>query len=212
MLRSNWASPFLLIYMKSPGITVRPIQLIDGSYDPAENLVGEESKGWECAKFLLGNERFSIASVGSPKERIRRIKHLAALCRVSNERLIDRGAFREKLAAIELQLKGLEVTQLRVVAHASKRQASTADPASAILRIKGSEIQQAIAELLLGAAGSHALPSRSEEDIESHNKTPTDPDWAAPIAPAYFNVRKVSIYGGFDEIQKNIIAKTILRL
>ncbi|NOJ44565.1 pimeloyl-CoA dehydrogenase large subunit [Bradyrhizobium australiense] len=214
---------FLLIDMKSPGITVRPIQLIDGGYEvneiffddvrvPAENLVGEEDKGWDYAKFLLGNERFSIASVGTSKERILRVKELAAKCRVGEERLIDRATFREKVAAVEIQLKALEVTQLRVVTNASKEQKGRQDPASAILKLKGSEIQQATADLLLEVVGPYTLPYVSEEDLESGNEPPIGPDWAAAIAPAYFNARKVSIYGGSDEIQKNIIAKAILGL
>ncbi|MCK1453190.1 pimeloyl-CoA dehydrogenase large subunit [Bradyrhizobium sp. 35] len=214
---------FLLIDMKSPGITVRPIQLIDGSYEvnevffdtvrvPVTNLVGEENKGWAYAKFLLGNERFGITSVGSSKERIRRIKCLASLCRVGEKMLIDQASFREKVAALEVGLKALEVTQLRVVANASKRQESTQDPASAILKIKGSEIQQATAELLLEVVGPYALPYVSQDDGENLNGPPIGPDWAAPIAPAYFNARKVSIYGGSNEIQKNIIAKAVLRL
>ncbi|MGY4430808.1 pimeloyl-CoA dehydrogenase large subunit [Bradyrhizobium sp. F1.13.1] len=213
---------FLLINMKSPGITVRPIQLMDGSYEvnevffdnvriPAENLVGEENKGWNYAKFLLGNER-SIAGVGSSKERVRRIKELAALCRVGDERLIDQTAFLEKVAAVEVRLKALEMTHLRVVANASKRQKGTQDPASAFLKIKSSEIQQATAGLLLDVVGPYGAPYLSGEDIESRNAPPIGPDWAAAIAPAYFNVRKVSIYGGSDEIQKSIIAKAILGL
>ncbi|MDA9391420.1 acyl-CoA dehydrogenase [Bradyrhizobium sp. CCBAU 45394] len=214
---------FLLINMKSPGITVRPIQLIDGSYEvnevffdnvrvPAENLVGVENKGWDYAKFLLGNERFNIATIGSSKERVRRVKTLAALCRVGDDRLIDQIAFREKVAALEVRLKALEMTQLRVVANASKRQSVTQDPASAILKIKASEIQQTTAQLLMDVVGPYAQPYQSDEDIKTHNGPPIGPDWAAAIAPAYFNVRKVSIYGGSDEIQKNIIAKAILGL
>ncbi|MDE5466215.1 pimeloyl-CoA dehydrogenase large subunit [Bradyrhizobium sp. CSS354] len=214
---------FLLVDMKSPGITVRPIQLIDGSYEvnevffdnvrvPAENLVGEENKGWDYAKFLLGNERFNIATIGSSKERVRRIKALATVCRVGDERLIDQIAFREKVAALEVRLKALEMTQLRVVANASKRQSVTPDPASAILKIKASEVQQATAQLLMDVVGPYAQPYSSDEDIQTHNNSPIGPDWAAAIAPAYFNVRKVSIYGGSDEIQKNIIAKAILGL
>ncbi|WP_407193145.1 acyl-CoA dehydrogenase family protein [Bradyrhizobium sp. STM 3566] len=214
---------FLLIDMKSPGISVRPIKLIDGSYEvnevffdnvrvPAENIVGDENKGWDYAKFLLGNERFNIATIGSSKERVRRIKTLAALCRLGEQRLIDQIAFREKVAALEVSLKALEVTQLRVVANASKGQSVTQNSASAILKIKASEIQQTTAQLLMDVVGPYAQPYLSEEDIQAHNSPPIGPDWAAAIAPAYFNARKVSIYGGSDEIQKNIIAKAILGL
>ena len=214
---------FLLIDMKSPGITVRPIQTIDGGHEvnevffddvrvPVENLVGEENRGWDYAKFLLGNERVNIARVGVSKERIRRIKSLASLQKVGGERLIDRTDFRAKVAAVEIQLKALEMTQLRVLANESKRQRGTQDPASSILKIKGSEIQQATSELLMDVVGPYALPYQAEVDFEGRNEPPIGPDWAATIAPAYFNTRKVSIYGGSNEIQKNIIAKAILGL
>ncbi|WP_028351472.1 pimeloyl-CoA dehydrogenase large subunit [Bradyrhizobium murdochi] len=210
---------FLLIDMKSPGITVRPIQMIDGGHEvnevffddvrvPADNLVGEENRGWDYAKFLLGNERFNIACVGVSKERIRRIKDLASQACFGGQRLIDQAHFREKVAAVELQLKALEITQLRVLANESKRQKATQDPASSILKIKGAEIQQATSELLMDVVGPYALPFQSEEDLEP----PIGPGWAPSIAPAYFNARKVSIYGGSDEIQKNIIAKAVLGL
>ncbi|QQO35570.1 acyl-CoA dehydrogenase family protein [Bradyrhizobium diazoefficiens] len=213
---------FMLIDLKSPGVTVRPIELIDGGYEvcevffqdvrvPAENLVGEENRGWDYAKFLLGNERYNITYVGISKLRMGRIKELAARTRVGGERLIDQADFRKRVASIEVQLKALEMTQLRVVSNRSKRQKGTADPAGSILKIKGSEIQQAIAELLLDVVGPYALPYQSDEEIE-RKEPPIGPDWAAPIAPAYFNVRKVPIYGGSDEIQKNIIAKVILGL
>lgn len=213
---------FLLIDIKSPGITVRPIQLVDGCYEvnevffenvrvPVENLVGEENRGWEYAKLALGSGRVTIACVGLSKERIRRIKDLAAQTRVGGERLIDQADFRKKVAAVEIQLKALEMTQLRVLANHSKMQKGVQDPASSILKLKGAEIQQATAELLLHVVGPYALPYQSEENLQ-RNEPPIGPDWAAPIAPAYFNARKVSIYSGSDEIQKNIIAKVVLGL
>ena len=214
---------FLLIDMKTPGITVRPIQTIDGGHEvnevffddvrvPAENLVGEENKGWNYAKFLLGNERVNIARVGVSKERIRRIKELAAQQRVGGERMIDQPEFREKVAAVEVRLKALEMTQLRVLAGEAKREKGTQDPASSILKIKGSEIQQATTELLMDVVGPYAMPYIAEDAIDGRNEPSIGPDWASTIAPAYFNTRKVSIYGGSNEIQKNIIAKAILGL
>jgi pimeloyl-CoA dehydrogenase large subunit len=214
---------FLLIDMKTPGITVRPIQTIDGGHEvnevffddvrvPVENLVGEENKGWNYAKFLLGNERVNIARVGVSKERIRRIKELAAQQRVGGERMIDQPEFREKVAAVEVRLKALEMTQLRVLAGEAKREKGTQDPASSILKIKGSEIQQATTELLMDVVGPYAMPYIPEDDIDGRNEPSIGPDWASTIAPAYFNTRKVSIYGGSNEIQKNIIAKAILGL
>jgi pimeloyl-CoA dehydrogenase large subunit len=214
---------FLLIDMKTPGIDVRPIVTIDGGREvnevffdnvrvPLENLVGEENRGWDYAKFLLGNERTNIARVGVSKERIRRIKELAALERVGDRPLIDDERFREKVAAVEVELKALEMTQLRVVAaERDRKRGNKPDPASSILKIKGSEIQQATTELLMEVVGPYALPYQTAPDAGS-NEPPIGPDWAGPIAPTYFNARKVSIYGGSNEIQKNIIAKAILGL
>jgi len=212
---------FLLIDMKTPGITVRPIQTIDGSHEvnevffddvrvPVENRVGEENRGWDYAKFLLGNERTGIARIGTSKARIRRLKEIAALERVGDKPLIDDERFRMKIAAVEVELKALEMTQLRVVAAARDR--NEPDPASSILKIKGSEIQQAVSELLLEAIGPYALPQETHDDGDRWNEPPIGPEWAGPLAPHYFNWRKVSIYGGSNEIQKNIIAKAILGL
>jgi pimeloyl-CoA dehydrogenase large subunit len=215
---------FLLIDMNTPGITVRPIITIEGGHEvnevffddvrvPAENLVGEENKGWDYAKYLLGRERTGIARVGMSKERIRRIKELAALERDGDTPLIEDERFREKLAAVEVELKALEMTQLRVVAAERHRTDNKPDPASSILKIKGSEIQQATTELLLEVVGPYALPYQPErEEDERWNEPPIGPEWAGPIAPTYFNWRKTSIYGGTNEIQKNIIAKAILGL
>ncbi|MGH7036796.1 MAG: acyl-CoA dehydrogenase family protein, partial [Stellaceae bacterium] len=215
---------FLLIDMKTPGITVRPIITIEGGHEvnevffdevkvPAENLVGQENRGWDYAKYLLGRERTGIARVGVSKERIRRIKELAALERECDRPLIEDERFCEKLAELEVELKALEMTQLRVVAAERQRTDNKPDPASSILKIKGSEIQQRISELLLEVVGPYALPYQSERpDEERWNEPPIGPEWAGPVAPTYFNWRKVSIYGGTNEIQKNIIAKAILGL
>ena len=215
---------FILIDMKTPGITLRPIVTIDGGREvnevffddvkvPAENLVGQENKGWDYAKFLLGNERTGIARVGMSKERIRRLRELAALERADDRPLIEDERFCAKIAAVEVELKALEMTQLRVVAAERNRQGNRPDPASSILKIKGSEIQQTISELLLEVVGPYALPYQPEYlDEERWNEPPVGPDWAPSLAPTYFNMRKVSIYGGTNEIQKNIIAKAILGL
>ena len=215
---------FILIDMRTPGITVRPIVTIDGGREvnevffddvkvPAENLVGQENKGWDYAKFLLGNERTGIARVGMSKERIRRLRELAALERADDRPLIEDERFRAKIAAVEVELKALEMTQLRVLAAECNRKGNRPDPASSILKIKGSEIQQTISELLLEVVGPYALPYQPEYlDEERWNEPPVGPDWAPSLAPTYFNMRKVSIYGGTNEIQKNIIAKAILGL
>jgi pimeloyl-CoA dehydrogenase large subunit len=215
---------FLLIDMKTPGITVRPIQTIDGSHEvnevffddvkvPVENRIYEENKGWDCAKFLLGNERSGIARVGASKAQIRRLKEIASLERIGDKPLIEDERFAMKIAAIEVELKALEMTQLRVVAAERTRKGNKPDPASSILKIKGSEIQQGISELLMEAIGPYALPDqfRHTED-DRWNEPPIGPDYGAPLAPQYFNWRKISIYGGSNEIQKNIIAKAILGL
>ena len=213
---------FLLIDMKTPGITVRPIQTIDGGQEvnetffddvkvPVENLVGEENKGWDYAKYLLSNERTSIARVGISKERLRRLKELASIELDGDRPLIEDEGFRVKIASIEVELKALEMLQLRVVA-ARRTGDNKPDPASSILKIKGSEIQQAITELAMQVAGPYALPYDSNLYGLLRNEPPAGPDWAGPIAPNYFNMRKVSIYGGSNEIQKNIIAKAVLGL
>jgi pimeloyl-CoA dehydrogenase large subunit len=214
---------FILIDMRNPGISVRPIVTIDGGREvnevffddvkvPVDNLVGQEHRGWDCAKFLLGNERTGIARVGYSKQRIQRIKELAARVRAGDRPLIDDERFREKIAAVEIELKALEMTQMRVLAEDRRRTNNMPNPKSSILKIKGSEIQQATSELLLEIAGPLALAFRPEPDDAAFdsNEALTDSDWAAPTAPGYFNYRKVSIYGGSNEIQRNIIAKAIL--
>ncbi|MEO9190706.1 MAG: acyl-CoA dehydrogenase family protein, partial [Acetobacteraceae bacterium] len=156
---------FILVDMKTPGITVRPIVTIDGGREvnevffddvevPAGNLVGEENKGWDYAKFLLGNERTGIARVGASKAKVARIKQLAAMEREGDRPLIDDPRFREKLAAVEVELKALEMTQLRVVSDERKREnKGRPNPASSILKISGSTIQQRLTELVMEVVG-----------------------------------------------------------
>jgi pimeloyl-CoA dehydrogenase large subunit len=212
---------FILVDMKTPGITVRPIITIDGGREvnevffdnvevPAENLVGKENKGWDYAKFLLGNERTGIARVGASKAKVARIKELASMERISDRPLIDDPRFREKLAAVEVELKALEMTQLRVVADERKREKGKQNPASSILKLKGSEIQQHLTELLMDVVGPYVLPY--QRDFDGRNEAVIGPDYATEAAPMYFNYRKVSIYGGSNEIQRNIVAKAILGL
>jgi alkylation response protein AidB-like acyl-CoA dehydrogenase len=174
--------------------------------------VGQENRGWDYAKFLLTNERIGIARIGVSKQRIRRIKELAKGERYGDTQLLDQPWFREKLASVEIELKALEVTQLRVLAEARKRGAhGEPDPTSSILKIKGSELQQATTELVMDVVGPYVLPFASSMDDEDRtNEPPIGPDYAASAGPSYFNNRKVSIYGGSNEIQKNIIAKAIL--
>lgn len=212
---------FILVDMKTPGITVRPIITIDGGREvnevffdnvevPAENLVGQENKGWDYAKFLLGNERTGIARVGASKAKVARIKELASMERIGDVPLIEDPRFREKLATVEVELKALEMTQLRVVADERKREKGKQNPASSILKLKGSVIQQQLTELLMDVVGPYVLPY--QRDFEGRNEEVVGPDYATEAAPMYFNYRKVSIYGGSNEIQRNIIAKAILGL
>ena len=212
---------FLLIDMKSPGITVRPIITIDGGHEvnevffddvvvPADNLLGEENRGWDCAKYLLGNERAGQARVGTSQERIRQLKGIAGRTMQDGRPLIEDARFREKIAAIEVDLKALEMTTLRVVAKA-KAGDRKPDPASSILKVKGSEILQAITELYVEAAGPYGLPAEPERD-EGSNEPEVAPEWARTVVPVYLNWRKMSIYGGSNEIQRQIMAKAFLGL
>ncbi|KAB2913699.1 MAG: pimeloyl-CoA dehydrogenase large subunit [Hyphomicrobiaceae bacterium] len=214
---------FLVFPMNSPGITVRPIVTMDGGREvnevffddvkvPVENLIGQEHRGWDCAKFLLGNERTGIARVGYSKQRVQRIKELASRVMAGDRPLMEDERFREKVAAVEVDLKALEMTQMRVLSEERHRKGNTPNPASSILKIKGSEVQQATTALLLEVAGPLALPYQPDEDDVQFgsNEPPVGLDWAAPVAPGYFNYRKVSIYGGSNEIQRNIIAKAVL--
>jgi pimeloyl-CoA dehydrogenase large subunit len=215
---------FLLIDMKSPGIEVRPIQTFDGGREvnevffdevkvPVENLVGQENKGWDYAKFLLGNERTGIARVGTSMARLRRIKHLATLERSQGRPLIDDPRFRDKIAWIEIELKALEITLLRVIADSARSDSGKPHPASSILKLKGSELYQATTELALEVVGPYAMAYvPDDEDRAGRNDPPIGPDYAAEAAPTYFNYRKASIYGGSNEIQRNIVAKAILGL
>ena len=212
---------FLLIDMKSKGITVRPIVTIDGGREvnevffdevevPADQLVGQENKGWDYAKFLLGNERTGIARVGTSKAKVARIKQLAALEFVGDAPLLDDPRFRERLAAVEIELKALEVTQLRVVSDERKREKGRQNPASSILKLKGSVIKQQLTELMMEVVGPYVMPYQPPD--QAQNEPFVGSDYAAAAGPSYFNMRKVSIYGGSNEIQRNIIAKAILGL
>jgi len=215
---------FLLIDMTSPGITVRPIETIDGEHDanevfldgvrvPAENLIGEENKGWDYAKALLGHERSGIARVGLSKERVLRVKEL-------EEQLAAHGALtpaeqartRRRRAALEVELKALEITQLRVVdADSKSTDGGGARNAASILKIKGTELQQALTEMVMELAGPAGLGMPNHAEANGNNAP--DPDgWVDAAAPYYFTMRKVSIFGGSNEIQRNIIAKTVLGL
>ena len=199
---------FLLIDMTSPGVTVRPIELIDGGHEvnevwfedvrvPAENLVGELNKGWDYAKFLLGNERVGVAPVGSTKRVLGQAKEYA-----ESVGLLDDPLTAARIAELENELLALELTALRVVAHSTD---GKPHPASSVLKLKGTELQQAVSELIVDLAGPASLASGAGQDSDL-------PDWTRRATPVYLNLRKASIYGGSNEIQRQIIAKTILGL
>jgi alkylation response protein AidB-like acyl-CoA dehydrogenase len=205
---------FLLVDMTSPGVTVRPIELIDGGHEvnevwfsdvrvPAENLVGEENKGWDYAKFLLGNERVGVAPVGSTKRVLARAKEWArSVPTGEGTSLLDDPLTAARVAELENQLLALELTALRVVANSAD---GRPHPASSVLKLRGTELQQAVSELVLDLAGPESLASGAGESSAL-------PDWARRSAPVYLNLRKASIYGGSNEIQRQIIARTILGL
>jgi pimeloyl-CoA dehydrogenase large subunit len=212
---------FFLCDMKTPGVTVRPIQTIDGGHEvnevffdnvriPAENIVGEVNKGWDYAKFLLSNERNGIARVGVSKARLAKIRHLASLVTYGDKPKLADPVFRMKLAAAEVELKALEMTQMRVIAASRTAPKGKPNPMSSVLKIKGSELQQTTTELLMDVVGPYAAPYSEHGD--RWNEPSVGPDWASTVAPTYFNTRKVSIYGGSNEIQRGIIAKAILGL
>jgi pimeloyl-CoA dehydrogenase large subunit len=214
---------FLLCDMKTPGITVRPIITIEGGHEvnevffddvkvPVENLVGQENRGWDCAKFLLGNERFGQARVGASRERIRRLKVIAAESMDGGRPLMEDPEFRRKVTEIEVELKALEMTVMRVIATETKRKDKKPDPATSVLKIKGTEIQQLCSELLMKAAGPYAWVDGDPDEEGGGNEVDVAPDWALGLAGVYFNWRKQSIYGGSNEIQRNIMAKAFLGL
>jgi alkylation response protein AidB-like acyl-CoA dehydrogenase len=212
---------FLLIDMKSPGVEVRPIITLDGEHEvnevwlqdvevPVENLVGEEGRGWTYAKFLLSNERTGIAAVSRSKRELAYLKAIAAQEHSGGRPLIDNPVFRDKVARVEIDIMALEITVLRVLA--ADRQGKPLGPEASILKIKGTEIQQALTELMMEAVGPYALPHLPAQWSDHWLGERVGPEYAAPLAARYFNYRKVSIYGGSNEIQRNIIAQAVLGL
>jgi len=211
---------FLLIDMTTPGVTVRPIELIDGGHEvnevffdnvevPVENLVGEENKGWTYAKFLLGNERTGIARIGASKVNLARVKAYAAMTKTARGTLLDDPLFSARLTRVEAALTALEFTQLRILSTQTKG-SDRPDPRSSVLKLRGSQIQQDITELLVDVLGPQGL------DFVDHSRLDgnfTDlPPAAVDALKNYFNYRKVTIYGGASEIQRGIISKAILGL
>ncbi|AET93094.1 acyl-CoA dehydrogenase domain protein [Burkholderia sp. YI23] len=206
---------FLLIDMSSPGVEVRPIVMLDGEHEvnevfftdvrvPADNLVGEENKGWTYAKYLLTYERTNIAGVGFSVAALRRLKAAAHRLQGNGRALIDDPLFAARLARVEIDLENMKTTNLRVLAAVAGGGAPGAE--SSMLKIRGTEIRQEISSLMRRAMGPYAQPFY-EEDIENDTDAET-----YTAAAHYFNNRKLSIFGGSNEIQKNIVAKMMLGL
>jgi alkylation response protein AidB-like acyl-CoA dehydrogenase len=224
--RQQQGISFLLIDMKTPGITVRPIIMLDGEHEindiffdnvkvPVQNLIGEENKGWTYAKFLLSHERTGNAGIGACKKALKRLKEISRQQPAGGKSLLDDVRFRDRIAQVELELMALEITNLRVLSGYAKDQKALG-PEVSMLKIKGSEIIQTLAELKMHALGHDALPYvrealdidwRGDPLLDSHYK-----DYAPPLSGHYFNQRKTTIYAGSTEIQKNIISQMILGL
>jgi alkylation response protein AidB-like acyl-CoA dehydrogenase len=212
---------FLLIDMKTPGVTVRPIIMLDGAHHvndvfldnvkvPIENRIGKEGEGWTCAKFLLANERLGIAEVPASKRGVRSLRDIARSEPADGATLAHDPAFTAQIADLDLQVQALEMSELRALS--AMAQGGAPGPEVSTLKIRGSEIQQRIAELAMEAVGEYAQPYQPGMLFENTNETPVGPDHAPPAAPRYFNMRKTSIYGGSNEIQKNIVSKMVLGL
>ncbi len=205
---------FLLIDMKSPGITVRPIITMDGEHEvnevwfdnvevPADQLVGEENKGWTYAKYLLAHERTNIADVNRAKRELERLKRIAKA-----EGVYDDPRFRDQIALLEVDIVALEMMVLRVLS-AEKSGKQSLDVAG-LLKIRGSEIQQRYAELMVLAGGPGTLPCIHDAMEAGWQGDHVGAAHLAPLAGSYFNMRKTTIYGGSNEVQRNIVAQTVL--
>ncbi len=207
----------LLIDMKSPGITLRPTVLLDGTPEvneiwfdqvrvPVANRVGEENQGWTYAKYLLGHERANIAGVGASRVELKRLKRLAAATMRNGRPLLQSEDFRRRLARVEIDLLALEYTNLRVL---SAPEAASAGTQASILKIRGSQIRQHLSELLVEARGAAALRFAGRGPGGEMTALPLE-DEEPGLTAAYLNLRKLSIFGGSNEIQKNIIAQSLL--
>ncbi|MGH7003324.1 MAG: acyl-CoA dehydrogenase family protein, partial [Alphaproteobacteria bacterium] len=210
---------FLLIDMKTPGIAVKPIVTMDGGAEvnevffdnvrvPVKNLVGPENQGWTVAKYLLGHERTNIADIGRAKHQLARVKEITGAERNEGGALIEDPEFRDRIAEVELELIALDATILRIVAAEADGRPPGAE--ASLLKIKGSELKQALTELLIEAIGYYGFPYDRDAMEYGWNEPPIGPDYAATLAPQYFNMRKTTIYGGSNEIQRGILAKFVM--
>lgn len=211
---------FLLIDMKTPGITVNPIITLEGGHEvnevfldnvkvPVENRVGNENEGWTYAKFLLSHERSGIAGVASSKRSIEKLKDIAKTEMSNGVSLWDDADFRSNISDISIQLTALEYTELRTLA--SESAGKGPGPESSLLKVRGTEIGQRIDELVVEATGYYSMPFRGGPAIDS-NVFPVGPEYADGVTGTYLNDRKTSIFGGSNEIQRNIMAKAVLGL
>ncbi|CAM4027613.1 acyl-CoA dehydrogenase family protein [Bordetella tumbae] len=212
---------FLLIDMNTPGIEVRPIITLDGGHEvnevffsdvrvPVDNLVGEENRGWSCAKYLLTYERTNIAGIGFSTAALQQLKEVAARQQKNGRPLLQDPAFAARLAGIEIDLDNMRITNLRVLAAAANGGAPGAE--SSMLKIRGTQIRQEISSLNRRAMGPYARPYVAEALEDGNQHLSIGPTGADSAAAQYFNNRKLSIFGGSNEIQKNIISKMILGL
>ena len=206
---------FLLIDMKSPGVTVHPVITMEGDHEvnethfedvrvPAANRIGEENQGWTYAKYLLTHERTNVANIGNLKRYLRRLRRESAKVKVGDSALLETPSFARKVADVEIQITALEFTALRILSQVARGGAPGAE--SSLLKVRGTELQQQLTELLLEAAGYESFAF-----VPEHGQ-PINARWTARAAANYFNFRKVTIYGGSSEIQKNIMTKAILGL
>jgi alkylation response protein AidB-like acyl-CoA dehydrogenase len=218
-VRKQEGISFLLVDMHAPGVTVRPIIMLDEDHEvnevffdnvrvPVANVVGQENRGWTYAKYLLGHERTGIAAVGRSKRELARLKALARREQKDGAPLLRDPLFAAKVADLEIELMALEMTVLRVLADAHR----APGPEASVLKVRGTEIQQRLSELMVEAAGPLALPFDPAYLEGETGHSVIDDDFAAPLLPHYFNYRKTSIYGGSNEIQRNIISQMILGL
>ena len=209
---------FLLIDMESPGVEVRPIILLDGSHEvnevwftdvrvPVDNLVGEENKGWTYAKYLLTHERTGLGGVGFSQAGLAAVKRIARAEMQNGRPLIENPHFAARIARVEIELRALATTNLRAISKASAGDAPGLE--ASMLKVKGSVIRQEINDLARRAVGPYAMPFASEAVAGANDLVP-DPHDAGPVAAQYFNNRKLSIFGGSNEIQRGIIAKVAL--
>ena len=212
---------FILVDMNTPGIEVKPIKLIDGGYEvnetwltdvrvPVENLVGEENKGWTYAKFLLAHERSGIAGVARSKRAVEQLRGIAGHETLDGKPLMEDMDFARKVSQLDIDLAALEMTELRTLA--GEEAGRGPGPESSVLKIKGTEIQQRLTELTLEAVGHYGTPLYRDLADAGSNEYPIGPEYAQHAAASYFNMRKTSIYGGSNEIQRNIISKMVLGL